>query len=45
MYATIKLKVKDTADESSITQADYNFKHKDIVSTEWVETYETTRSR
>ena len=40
MYATIRLEVKDTADESSITEADYNFEHKDIVSTEWIDTEE-----
>ena len=40
MYATIRLEVKDTADENSITEADYKFKHEDIVSTEWIETEE-----
>jgi len=42
MYATIRLEVKDTADESSITEADYNFKHEDIVSTEWIDTEEVS---
>tara|TARA_X000001388_G_scaffold18232_1_gene11534 strand:- start:272 stop:418 length:147 start_codon:yes stop_codon:yes gene_type:complete len=39
-YVTVKLEVKDTADEYDINQADYNFKHKDIVSTEWIDTEE-----
>ena len=37
MYATVKLVVKDSADVEDILQADYNFDHKDIVSTEWVD--------
>lgn len=37
MYATVKLVVKDSADVEDISQADYNFDHKDIVSTEWVD--------
>ena len=40
MYATVKLVVKDSADVEDILQADYNFDHKDIVSTEWVDTEE-----
>ena len=40
MYATVKLIVEDNADEEEITQADYNFKHKAIIKTEWIATEE-----
>ena len=40
MYATIRLEVKDNADENSIAEADYNFEHEDILSTKWIETEE-----
>tara|TARA_R100000808_G_C2094421_1_gene113601 strand:+ start:503 stop:649 length:147 start_codon:yes stop_codon:yes gene_type:complete len=40
MYITFELVVKDSADVEDISQADYNFDHKDIISTEWVETEE-----
>ena len=45
MYATVKLVVKDSADAEDIAQADYNFEHEDIISTEWVETEEKTDGR
>ena len=37
MYVTVKLVVKDSADAEDILQADYNFDHEDIISTEWVD--------
>jgi len=41
IYATVKLIVKGKVDNEEITtQADYEFKHPDIISTEWVSTEE-----
>ena len=37
MYVTVKLVVKDSANAEDILQADYNFDHEDIISTEWVD--------
>jgi len=41
IYATVKLIVEDTADVDDITaETEYDFKHKDIIKTEWIETEE-----
>jgi hypothetical protein len=45
MYTTFKLVVKDSADAEDISQADYNFDHRDIISTEWVETEENINGK
>ena len=42
MYATIKLVVKKEATEENITEAEYSFKHKKIIKTEWVNTEEVS---
>jgi len=41
VYATIKLMMKDNSDIDEVSaEADYNFRHDDIVATEWIATEE-----